>query len=79
MSLVHYKIVAHDGGYAYTLNGAFSEAFRSREAALKAARRVAREQSVPGEEAYIQYQTEAGAWVTEHAAGNDRPQADVVE
>jgi hypothetical protein len=77
MSLVHYKVVPHDGGFAYTLNGVFSETFRTHEAALKAAQRVAREQSVPGDEAYIQYQNETRVWVTEHVRGSDRPQADV--
>jgi hypothetical protein len=79
MSLLHYKIVPHDGGFAYTLGGVFSEPFRTHDAALKAARRVAHEQSVPGEEAYIQYETEAGEWVSEHVRGGDRPLADVEE
>jgi hypothetical protein len=77
MSIVHYKLVPHDGGWAYTLNGAFSETFSTHDTALKAARRVAAEQRVPGESSYIQYQTADGQWHTEHALGSDRPQTDV--
>jgi hypothetical protein len=48
MSHVTYKIVQHDGGWAYTVNGVFSEAFASHAAALAAARRAAAEQRTPG-------------------------------
>jgi hypothetical protein len=77
MSIVHYKLVPHDGGWAYTLNGVFSETFPTHDAALKVARRVAAEQRVPGESSYIEYQTADGRWHTEHVRGIDRPQADV--
>lgn len=77
MSIIHYKLVPHDGGWAYSLNGAFSETFATREAAMKAAKRVAHEQRVPGESAYIQYQTRDGQWHTEHVLGIDRPETDV--
>ncbi|EKN01158.1 MULTISPECIES: DUF2188 domain-containing protein [Acidocella] len=77
MSTAHYKIVPHDGGFAYTLDGSFSESFKTHEAALKAARRAAQEQRVPGETRLIQYQSEDGAWHTEEALGIDRPQTDV--
>jgi len=77
MSIVHYRLVPHDGGWAYTLNGTFSETFATHDAALKRARRVASEQHVPGESSYIEYQTEDGQWHIEHVLGNDRPQADV--
>ncbi len=75
--MIHYKVVPHDGGWAYQLNGVFSETFRTHEAALKAAKRVAREQHVPGETRYIEYQTEAGVWVTELSESLDLPDADV--
>ncbi len=77
MSIVHYKLVPHDGGWAYALNGAFSETFPTHDAALRAARRVAKEQRVPGESRYIEYQTPDGQWHTEHVLGIDRPEADV--
>jgi hypothetical protein len=46
---------------------------------MKAARRVAAEQHVPGDTRYIQYQTADGVWHTELAIGIDRPEADVSE
>jgi hypothetical protein len=75
MAHITYHVVPHDGGWAYQAGGVFSEPFRSREAALKAATRVAHEQRTPGETAEIQYQDEAGAWHTEHVRGDDRPEA----
>jgi len=77
MSHITYKIVEHDGGWAYTVNGVFSESFPSRAAALAAARRVAAEQRTPGRTEVIQYETSDGRWRTETASGNDRPETDV--
>ena len=62
---IHYKVVEHDGGWAYKLGDVFSEAFADRATALAAAKRVAAEQHVPGSAAYIEYQDEAGRWHTE--------------
>jgi len=76
---IHYKVVAHDGGWAYTLGGVFSEPYTSRAAALEVARKVAAEQHIPGNTAHIEYQDEKGAWHTEISEGDDRPDADVVE
>ncbi len=69
MSHVTYKIVEHDGGWAYTVNGVFSEAFATHGAALAAAKRAAAEQRVPGRPEEIQYETSDGKWHTETAAG----------
>jgi hypothetical protein len=77
MSHVTYKIVQHDGGWAYTVNGVFSEAFASHAAALAAARRAAAEQRTPGRTEVIEYETADGAWRTETAEGSDRPETDV--
>ncbi len=79
MTKVNYRIAEHDGGWAYKLDDVFSEPFPTRAAALAAAHRVAQEQNVPGETAAIEYQNEAGDWVTELAEGSDRPEADVIE
>lgn len=78
MAKVHYRVTAHDGGWAYTLDGVFSEPFATRQAAIAAAHRVAAEQHVPGNTAQIEYQDAAGAWHTETASGSDRPDADVI-
>jgi hypothetical protein len=75
---IHYKVVEHDGGWAYRLNDAFSEPFPDKDAALAAARRVAAEQRVPGETTHIEFQDAAGNWHLELSEGSDRPDADVV-
>jgi hypothetical protein len=77
MSRVTYKIVQHDGGWAYTVDGTFSESFRSHAAALAAARRAAAEQRVPGRTEVIEYETPDGNWHTETAIGSDRPETDI--
>ena len=46
---VSYEIVEHDGGWAYKVDGVFSEPYPTHAAALKAAIAAAAEQSVPGE------------------------------
>src|SRR5665213_2119471 len=48
VSEIHYKIVEHDGGWAYALGDVFSETYRNHDDALIAARRVARAQEIPG-------------------------------
>lgn len=75
MSKIVYKIMRHDGGWAYQANGTFSEAFRTRGQAREAARLAAREQSVPGETATIEYEDANGKWHREVAEGVDRPVA----
>ncbi len=75
---LHYRIVQHDGGWAYKLGDVFSESFPSRDLALATARRVAREQHVPSDPATIEFQDEAGVWRTEFSAGTHPPDADVI-
>ena len=77
MSHVTYKIVQHDGGWAYTVNGVFSEPFPTHAVALAAAKRAAAEQRVPGRTEAIEYETADGKWHTETAEGSDRPDTDV--
>jgi hypothetical protein len=77
MTETHYKIVEHDGGWAYTSQGVFSETYPTHDAAEAAARRAAAEQRVPGPQEAIEYQDEQGRWHSELASGNDRPDADV--
>ena len=73
MSKLVYRVVRHDGGWAYQANGTFSESFRTREEARRAARLAAREQAVPGEATPIDYEDDKGRWHHEIAAGTDRP------
>jgi Uncharacterized protein conserved in bacteria (DUF2188) len=77
MAHVTYQIVRHDDGWAYTVNGVFSEPFPTHAEALAAARRAAAEQRVPGHTEVIEYEDENGRWHTERASGRDRPETDV--
>lgn len=78
MDRIHYRVVEHDGGWAYKLGDVFSEAFPTHDAALQRARDVARQQHVPGNSgAIIEYQDAKGEWHTEFSAAGDRPEADV--
>jgi hypothetical protein len=77
MSKVTYEIVEHDGGWAYRVDGVFSEPFASHDLARKAAERAAREQVVPGVTTGITYEDKSGQWHDEVAAGDDRPETDV--
>ncbi|MFL5282543.1 MAG: DUF2188 domain-containing protein [Rhodopila sp.] len=79
MARIHYKVVQHDGGWAYKLDDVFSEPFRTREAAVAAAKRVAAEQHIPGDLTQIEYQDASGRWHTEISEADDRPDADVIE
>jgi hypothetical protein len=77
MSHVTYKVVRHEDGWAYTVDGAFSESFPTHSEALEAARRAAAEQRVPGQTETIEYEDANGRWHTEVASGRDRPETDV--
>lgn len=79
MTKVTYEIVPHDGGWAYRLDGVYSETFPTHGDARQAARIVAAEQQVGGEAAEISYQDAKGAWHTEHSDGGDRPEAEIVD
>jgi hypothetical protein len=77
MTHVTYNIVEHDGGWAYKLGDVFSETVRTRDAAVRAAHRVAAEQQISGQTQAIQYEDEDGNWHQELARGDDRPEVDV--
>ena len=77
MPHITYKIVEHDGGWAYTVNGVFSESFPNHAAALAAAKRAATEQRTPGRTEVIEYETSDGKWHTETADGSDRPETEI--
>jgi hypothetical protein len=77
MSKVTYEIVEHDGGWAYRVDGVYSETFRSHDAARLAAQRAAGEQRVPGDEVGISWEDGQGHWHNEVAEGGDRPITEV--
>jgi hypothetical protein len=74
-SAITYEIVQHDGGWAYKVNGVFSEAFQTHADALDAAQSAAAEQELPGDAETIEYEDEKGEWHSETVSGRDRPHA----
>lgn len=73
MTQVIYRIVEHDGGWAYKLGETFSETFQSHDIARAAAGKAANEQRAPDRTAYIEFENSEGQWITERADGSDRP------
>jgi hypothetical protein len=77
MTKVVYEIVEHDGGWAYRVDGVFSETFPSHDMARRAAERAAREQVVAGATTGISYEDKEGHWHDEVSRGDDRPDTEV--
>jgi len=77
MSKVIYEIVEHDGGWAYRVDGVYSEAFPSHDHARTAAERAAAEQHIGGETVGISWEDSRGDWHDELSSGGDRPETDV--
>ena len=77
MTNVTYEIVEHDGGWAYRVDGVFSEPYPTHDAARRAAELAAREQRAPGEAEGISWEDKDGRWHDEVAEGSDRPSTDV--
>ena len=77
MTKVTYEIVEHDGGWAYRVDGVFSETFPSHDEARGAAERAANEQILPGDTTAISWEDNDGHWHDELSAGNDRPETEV--
>jgi hypothetical protein len=77
MTELVYHVVEHDGGWAYKVDGSFSETFPTREAAHRAAARAAAEQRQSGDTAGIVYEDKSGRWHEEVASGDDRPETSV--
>ncbi len=77
MTKITYEIVEHDGGWAYRVDGVYSEPFPSHDDARRAAERAAKEQIVPGDTTGISYEDKQGRWHDELSKGTDRPETDV--
>ncbi|MGV8985328.1 MAG: DUF2188 domain-containing protein [Cypionkella sp.] len=78
MTKITYEIVEHDGGWAYRVNGTYSETHPSHDAAFRAARNAATEQLVPGETTGISWEDTRGRWHAEVTSADDRPDTEVV-
>jgi hypothetical protein len=77
MTKVIYQVVEHDGGWAYRVDGVYSEPFPSHDEARAAAERAAREQVRAGDTTEISWEDKDGRWHDEVAKGDDRPETDV--
>jgi len=77
MSEVTYRIVEHDGGFAYKVGDVFSETFPTHQAAHDAAVAAAQRQQLEGADEAILYQDSKGQWHEEQADGGDRPETEV--
>jgi len=77
MTKVIYEIVEHDGGWAYRVDGVFSEPCPTHDLARQAAERAAQEQLIPGETTGIISEDAEGRWHEEVARGDDRPITEV--
>jgi hypothetical protein len=77
MSKIIYKVVEHDGGWAYKVEGTFSETFPTHDAARAAGLRAVREQAQPGADVGIVYEDASGKWHEELSDGDDRPEASI--
>jgi hypothetical protein len=76
MTVVHYKVVQHDGGWTYKVGDVFAEVFKTRGEAESAAKRAAGEQRVPTPPHDIEYEDEKGGWRREFSDGTP-PTTDV--
>ncbi len=79
MSEVTYRIVEHDGGFAYKVGDVFSETFpKSRRGAASGPGRGGRAAGSPARRGHP-LPGSGGGWHDETAQGSDRPRARVVE
>ncbi|MGQ2909885.1 MAG: DUF2188 domain-containing protein [Aliihoeflea sp.] len=78
MSDLTYRIVEHDGGWAYRAGETYSETFSSYDAAFGAARRAACRQLRPGETTGIIWEDATGHWHAELSRAGDRPQSQAI-
>lgn len=78
MAAVKYRIVEHDGGWAYRVDSTFSATFPSHDAAFGAARRAACKQLRPGETTGIVWEDSGGLWHAELSRASDTPQTEVI-
>src|ERR1700730_2992027 len=69
MTRIIYEVVEHDGGWAYQVDGVFSETFPSHDLARAAADRAAKEQIVPGDAMGFRTKIRHRRWYDEASPG----------
>lgn len=79
MTDLQYQILQHDGGWAYQVDGSFSETFASHALAHRAATAAAAGQQAPGETIAINFQDAAGRNHEETGRSDDRPRTRVTD
>jgi hypothetical protein len=79
MAKVIYKIVQHDGGWAYRVGDVYSETFSTHDEAIAAADAAAKKQQAAGETTSISFEDPNGRWHREVADGTDRPETEVLD
>ena len=62
MSVITYNIVRHDDGWAYEVDGIFSDSFPTRAAARAAAKRAACKRRAAGKTAPNDYEDDQDNW-----------------
>ena len=77
MAAVVYEVVEHAGGWAYRVDGTYSETYRSHDEAHSAAERAAAAQRRAGDDAAISYEDGAGQWHDQLVDGSERPATEV--
>jgi hypothetical protein len=73
VSKIIYRVVKRMGGWAYEANGTYSESFRTRDSARKAAKVAASEQATPGRTTQVTYEDQNGDWPTAVDRSTDCP------
>ena len=73
MSKITYKVVKHEGAWAYEANRSYSVPFPTRDAARKAAKLAASEQPTLGKPTLISSEEEKEHWHNETDTGSERP------
>jgi uncharacterized membrane protein len=62
MSKITYRVVKHDGGWAYESDGTYSQQFQTREAARQAARWAAAERAAFYDSTPRTFEHKEGQW-----------------
>lgn len=74
MTIITYRVVEHEGGWAYRLGDVFSEPYATSDQARLAAHLAAERQRSAGTSGDVEYEDAGNQWHREIADGKDRPE-----